>query len=242
MRRLRIKHQLNVAPIIATLTGKLTHLEVLAPWGEAGETSLFEIVLGTCGLLESFRVMGCSMQTHSVYFRQYPRSLPLLRDFAVCLPPDPLAAVDPDLFPAICDFLRDRPMLESLELISSDFEIDQPAFGFDTHVWEFLSSLQHLRILSTRTLDEIPHQRMVELLPRLLTTLTVSMCSWHLERMLQKVRLTHWLCVMLTTSNSRRMAGRMVCVSSVSTTNSIKVLFPLPRRLLLACPLFGLCE
>lgn len=189
LRRLRMAHRSNITPAIATLAGNLTHLELVTPWGAVDEISLFQVVLGNCEHLESLRLIGCPLQIHSVYFRQYPHSLPRLRDFGVCLAPGLLMVLDPDFFPAICDFLRDRPMLESLELNSCAAQNDQTAFGFDMRVWEFLSSLQHLRILCTRTVDTIPQKRMVELIPRSVKTLTLSMCDWHLEKMLQEVRI-----------------------------------------------------
>jgi hypothetical protein len=98
-------------------------------------------------------------------------------------------------------------MLESLELNSYAAHDDQAAFGFDIGVWEFLSSLQHLRILSTSIVDTVPHKRMVELIPRSLKTLTLSMCDWHLEKMLQEVRL-----IVLALSNADRrsiIVGRL---------------------------------
>jgi hypothetical protein len=113
--------------------------------------------------------------------------LPQLRDFGVRLAPGLSLVVDPDFFLAICDFLQDRPILESLELIPYAQEMDQVAFGFDERVWEFLSSLPRLRVLSTILLNTIPHQRMVELIPCSVKTLTVSVCDWYLEQLLQKV-------------------------------------------------------
>jgi len=186
LRRLRMANRSNVVPIIVPLARNLTHLELLAPWGRADETSLFQVILGNGECIESLRLVGCPLQPHSVYFRQYPRSLPRLRDFGVRLVQAGTALVDLDFFPAICDFLRERPLLESLELTPYPQENDQKVFGFDVKVWEFISSLQHLRVLSATMLDTIPHQKIVELIPRSVKTLTVSLCDWHLEQLLQK--------------------------------------------------------
>ena len=188
LRRLRMAHRSSPTRLIALLADNLTHLELISSWGGPSETSLFQVVLGSCARLESLRLIGCPLVTHSVYFRQYPRALPWLRDFGIRFAPAHSVAKDPDFFLAICDFLRDRPILESLELLPYSQEIGQTIFGFDVRVWEFLSSLQHLRILSTFMLNTIPHQRMVHLIPRSVTTLTVSMCDWHLELLLRKVR------------------------------------------------------
>jgi hypothetical protein len=182
----------SVVPIILPIARNLTHLELLSSWGGTDETSLFQVILGNGEHLESLRLVGYPLQTHSVYFRQYPRSLPRLRDFGVRLVQASTTLVDPDFFPAICDFLQQRPLLESLELIPYAQENDQAVFGFNECVWEFISSLQHLRILSATMLDTIPYQKMVELIPRSVKTLTVSLCDWHLEQLLQKVRISRW--------------------------------------------------
>jgi hypothetical protein len=114
-----------------------------------------------------------------------------------------MAVIDPDLFPAICDFLQDRPLLESLELIAYAREIDQTAFGFDVRVWDFISSLHHLRILSANLLHAIPRPKMVKLLPRSVKTLTVPPCGvWYLERLLQEVRPLLWRLATLTDIHS----------------------------------------
>jgi len=161
---------------------------LFSSWGGADETSLFQVILSSGEHLESLRLIGCPLQVHSVYFRQYPRSLPLLRDFGMHLQHGSRAVVDPDLFPAICDFLRNRPLLNLLELwIHNAREIDLTMFGFDVRVWEFLSSLGCLRTLSANLLLAIPYQTMVELIPRSVKTLTVPPCgTWHLDRLLQK--------------------------------------------------------
>jgi len=187
LKRLKMAHQSNPAPIITPLAGNLTHLELVAPWGGANETSLFHVILGSCERLESLRLVGYPLQAHSIHFRQYRRSLPLLRDFGLRLVHGRMATIDPDLFPAICDFLRDRPLLESLELVAYAREVDQMAFGFGVYVWEFVSSLPNLRILSANLLNAIPRQRMIALIPRSVKTLSVPPCGvWYLEQLLQE--------------------------------------------------------
>jgi hypothetical protein len=191
-------HQSNPAPIITPLAGNLTHLELVAPWGGANETSLFHVILGSCERLESLRLVGYPLQAHSIHFRQYRRSLPLLRDFGLRLVHGRMATIDPDLFPAICDFLRGRPLLESLELVAYAREVDQMAFGFGVYVWEFVSSLPNLRILSANLLNAIPRQRMIALIPRSVKTLSVPPCGvWYLEQLLQEVRFSLWRWAML---------------------------------------------
>jgi hypothetical protein len=188
LRRLKMAHRSNPAPIITPLAGNLTHLELVGSWG-AKETSLFHVILGSCGRLESLRLVGYPLQAHSIHFRQYRRSLPLLRDFGLRLVYGRMATIDPDLFPAICDFLRDRPLLESLELIAHVREVDEMAFGFGEYVWEFISSLPNLRILSAKLLNAIPRQRMIALIPRSVKTLSVPPCGvCYLEQLLQEVR------------------------------------------------------
>ena len=189
LRRLRIANRSNLVPIILPMIGNLTHLELFSSWGGADEPSLFKTVLGNGERIESLRLVGCPMQTHSTYFRKYPRSLPRLRDFGLHIRHGPRAVIDPDLFPSICDFLRDRPLLDLLELTAHAREIDQKMFGFDVRVWEFISSLENLHTLSANLLNAIPHQKMVELIPRSVKTLTLPPCGvWYLEQLLQKVR------------------------------------------------------
>lgn len=189
LRRLRMAYHSNPLSIIQPLAGHLTHLELLSPWGGSDETSLFQVILSNGERLESLRLVGYPMQAHSVHFRQYPRSLPLLRDFGLRVVYGYTAVIDPDLFPAICDFLRDRPRLEALELIGFAREIDQAAFGFDIRVWEFISSLQRLRVLSVNLLPSVPDEKMIQLIPRSVKALSVPPCgSWYLQQLLQKVR------------------------------------------------------
>jgi hypothetical protein len=190
LRRLKMAHHSNPVSIITPLVGNLTHLELVAPWGGANETSLFHVILGSGERLESLRLVGYPLHAHSIHFRQYRRSLPLLRDFGLRLAHGRMAMIDPDLFPAVCDFLRDRPLLESLELVAYTREVDQAAFGFGVCVWDFISSLPHLRILSANLLNTIPRQRMVGLIPRSVKTLSVPSCGvWLLEQLIQEVRL-----------------------------------------------------
>jgi len=187
LRRLKMAHHSSPVPIITPLAGNLTHLELVAPWGGASETSLFHVILGSGERLESLRLVGYPLQAHSIHFRQFRRSLPLLRDFGIRLVHGRMAMIDPDLFPAICDFLRDRPLLESLELVAYTREVDQAAFGFGTYVWEFVSSLPRLRILSANLLSAIPRKRMIGLIPRSIKTLSVPPCGvWYLEQLLQE--------------------------------------------------------
>ena len=187
IRRLRMTNRLTLVPIVWPLIGNLTHLELISSWGAAGETSLLEVILGNGACLEALRLVGCPEQTHSIFFRQFPRSLPQLRIFGLHISRGDRVVMDVDLFPAVCHFLRDRPLLETLELMAPAHAIGQ-AFGFGPSIWEFISTLDHLRILSARLLNVIPSQTMVGLIPRSVETLTVPYCGVHyLEQLLQKV-------------------------------------------------------
>jgi len=236
LRRLRMAHQSNPLPIVTPLIGNLTHLELLSSWGRPDETSLFQVVLNNGERLESLRLVGYPMQTHSFYFRQYPRSLPLLRDFGLRLVHGYATVIDPDLFPAICNFLRDRPRLEGLELIGYTREIDQAAFGFDERVWDFISSLQQLRVLSANLLHALPRQSITELIPRSLKTLSVPSCGiWNLEQLLQKDGWPSNLCFFgfdkQAHQNSISLAKRIAtCIPSVRVVRLAQDYFSVTGR------------
>lgn len=54
---------------------------------------------------------------------------------------------DPDMFPAIADFLRERKQLKTLHLSVPDEHV-QRAVGFDASIWGVLPSLVALKSLS----------------------------------------------------------------------------------------------
>ncbi|KAJ8516510.1 hypothetical protein ONZ45_g6185 [Pleurotus djamor] len=91
--------------------------------------------------------LGCYIDCNiSNQFRELPTALPFLRHFAFKVHRLNRRIQDPDLFPAIADFLRDRKPLRTLHLTVPD-EYIQRAVGFDASVWGVLPSLANLKNL-----------------------------------------------------------------------------------------------
>lgn len=180
LRRLRIANQSNLLPIIGSLTQNLTHLELASFWGVGSRESLLDAILSNGSSLESLRIGGVLfMHEQSVFFRKYPRSLPHLRDFSARFTLSQFSMNDPDLFPAICDFLRERPLLESLELVLGCGGVLQATLGFDERVWEGLTSMQHLHTLCLTVPTAKPPGNIVQWIPRSVKTLTLRIWRWH---------------------------------------------------------------
>jgi len=104
----------NIFVTVKSVLRNLTHLELSGAWDDYHqETPVFESILCHGIHLESLRVKGHVLRRHSVSFRNHPGVLPALRHFGVYFTQSYVRDNDP--FPAICDFLRNRSQLESLE-------------------------------------------------------------------------------------------------------------------------------
>ncbi|KAF9497075.1 hypothetical protein BDN71DRAFT_1545874 [Pleurotus eryngii] len=106
--------------------------------------------------LESLSI-GCYLECGlSSQFRELPTALPFLRYFAFAVNRMNRRFSDPDMFPAIADFLRERKQLKTLHLSVPDEHV-QRAVGFDASIWGVLPSLVTLKSLSiTYPLDLSP--------------------------------------------------------------------------------------
>jgi hypothetical protein len=180
LRKLRISevnylHYRRPIVVIAPILENLTHLELTSHWDGVNGDSVFQIILTGGHHLESLRIRnrGDVMQQHSSHFRHHAKSLPRIREFGVHLG-HLSSSVDPDFFTAICDFLKDRPLLQSLELVIQFTE--RSNFGYGQSTWNFISSLQGLRILSATVHGPLT-EPIPQLVPRSLETLMLSDCA-----------------------------------------------------------------
>jgi len=191
LKNLRIGSHREIIPFITPLImGNLTHLELnYSP--SPPSPFPFEAVLRDGAHLESLRIEEpSSFQTPSVHFRRYSHSLPQLKRFAISFSsPASAAEYDYDLFPTICDFLRNKPGLVTLELVAPNNSKSQKLLGFGRECWNFLTALDHLRCLSMTltNLDDSEHYS--QLIPRSVTSLTLLGLSLTLsdETRLEKV-------------------------------------------------------
>jgi hypothetical protein len=155
---------------------KLTHLELYrtTSYSTAGSFP-FELLLRDGAHLESLRVEGLqSSQTPSVLFRRYSHSLPHLKRFGISFS-SPVSATDYDcdLFPAICDFLRNKSGLVTLELIAPSDLTSQRSLGFGKGCWDLLPTLVNLRSLSMTLTKLGRSEHCTQFIPRLVTSLTL---------------------------------------------------------------------
>jgi hypothetical protein len=77
---------------------------------------------------------------------------------------------DEDLFPAVADFVRGHPMLDSL-CMSNVLRLQLPGFGFDAAIWGMLPSLSNLRTLSIDVPKDLHFALSAWLIPRGVTAL-----------------------------------------------------------------------
>jgi hypothetical protein len=173
---------------VMPLVGMLTHLELRCR-GISPSATLFELFLRDGVHLESLRIQEASLfQTPSVHFRRYSHSLPHLKQFAISLShPSSPSDYDPDIFPAICDFLRNKPGLVTLGLIAPRNPVVHRHLGFDRRCWDLLPALNHLRALSITLMDLGDSEHCAELIPRSVTSLAL-LGSAHGIKLMSMVR------------------------------------------------------
>lgn len=113
---------------------------------------------------------GCVLST---VFRAHagPHLLPSLRKLSFILIGAPSDFTDPDLFPAVAEFVRGFRMLEAL-CISNTHSIE--GFGYDAAVWGVLPSLLNLRTLSLDLPKDLPPALSAWLIPRSVTVLRLQ--------------------------------------------------------------------
>jgi len=176
LRDLRIGSRHYILPLITPLRmEKLTHLELyrITSYFTAGSFP-FELVLRDGAHLESLRAEGLqSSQTPSVLFRRYSHSLPHLKRFGISFSSPVSANYDCDLFPAICDFLRNKSGLVTLELIAPSDPTSQQSLGFGKGCWDLLPTLVNLRSLSMTLTKLGDSEHCTQFIPRSVTSLTL---------------------------------------------------------------------
>ncbi len=110
---------------------------------------------------------GCVLST---VFRSYakPNSFPTLRKLSFVLTSAAHNFTDPDLFPAIAEFVRGYGMLDAL-CISNTYDL--AGFGYDAAIWGVLPSLVNLRTLLIDVPKDMPPALSAWLIPRGVTVL-----------------------------------------------------------------------
>jgi hypothetical protein len=113
---------------------------------------------------------GCVLST---VFRSYakPNSFPTLRKLSFVLTSAAHNFTDPDLFPAIAEFVRGYGMLDAL-CISNTYDL--AGFGFDAAIWGVLPSLVNLRTLLIDVPKDMPPALSAWLIPRGVTVLDLQ--------------------------------------------------------------------
>jgi hypothetical protein len=109
----------------------------------------------------------------STVFRAYakPNSFPALRKLSFVLAGSAHNFVDPDLFPAIAEFVRGYSMLDAL-CISNTYDLT--GFGYDAAIWGVLPSLINLRTLLIDVPKDMPPALSAWLIPRSVTVLDLQ--------------------------------------------------------------------
>ncbi|KAH9993439.1 hypothetical protein BJV77DRAFT_367998 [Russula vinacea] len=113
---------------------------------------------------------GCVLST---VFRAYaaPNSFPTLRKLSFVLTGAAHNFTDPDLFPAVAEFVRGYRMLDGL-CISNTYDL--AGFGYDAAVWGVLPSLVNLRTLLLDVPKDLPPALSAWLIPRGVTVLDLQ--------------------------------------------------------------------
>ncbi|KAI0341137.1 hypothetical protein BDW22DRAFT_1359361 [Trametopsis cervina] len=155
---------------------KLTYLNFTGKL-DRGSTALSDILrLGV--KLESLRLHVNVLCRASEQLREHilpgVQALPSLRHFAFALLGQ--CEVDPDLFPALTDFLRGRTNLYSLQLTPQGLGAHE-RFGYDERVWSVLPGLTGLKALDVMLTGSIPLMIVMWLIPRGVTTLSLHLLA-----------------------------------------------------------------
>jgi hypothetical protein len=177
LRRLRLRTGSTMFETITPMLWDLTHLELSSSWQIPGYRSIFEVVLSNGIHLESLRLKGAICWPHSPHFRNHPDALPHLRDFGLHF--TAIDYRDPDLFPAISDFVRDRPHLVSLDLVAPSYcypmcSFDGERMGLSSRAWDFLPSLPGLTRLYMIVPRGLAIQQAATLIPRSVRSLKLT--------------------------------------------------------------------
>jgi hypothetical protein len=190
LKKLRIQatqHGINILSLITPLVGMLTHLELYRTPPQLSQP-LFEIVLRDGTQLESLQFEGLSIcEALSVPFRRYSHSLPCLKQFGISVSLPILTAIDRDLFPAICNFLSNKPDLIALKLDVPSNSTNHASLGFDRRCWDLLPALDGLRALSISLTRLDDSEYFAEFIPRSVTSLAL-LGDVHFQKAISMVR------------------------------------------------------
>lgn len=148
----------------------LTHLDFQGLFPP--ESRAFADILQNGHQLESLSlecVLNCPA---SAQFREHAQALPFLRHFAFAL--QGYSVSDHDLFPAISEFLRERPTLRTLKLSVPSANWAQRRLGYDATVWGVLPSLTNLRSLTATLPKDVAAALAMWLVPRGVHSLTLQ--------------------------------------------------------------------
>ncbi|KAI5830762.1 hypothetical protein K523DRAFT_362691 [Schizophyllum commune Tattone D] len=179
LRKVALETSLWPFPSEALAIRNLTHLSFSGLFAQ--NTSAFDDILTHGRQLESL-ALRCLLDacTPSHAFRAHAAALPFLRHFAFSV----RAAVhgnrasDPDLFPAIADFLRDRKDMRAVELLVPEDPVVQREVGFGAAVWGMLPTLVALKSLSITYPADLASGLAPWLVPRSVEALELEGVAW----------------------------------------------------------------
>ncbi|KAI0309640.1 hypothetical protein OF83DRAFT_1157917 [Amylostereum chailletii] len=110
----------------------------------------------------------------STAFRSHVDAVPSLRRFHFHMGAAQHHVNDPDLFPAVTEFVRQHPHLRSLRL---QRKLDLKTVGYNADVWSVLPALLHLEDLALDIPRNLPPTLSSWLIPRTVTKLLLSFQS-----------------------------------------------------------------
>src|SRR6266550_6720541 len=173
LRTISVRNQSWTFPSTVLSIRNLTHIDFLGhlpPNSQAIEDILthgrqLESLLLSCGI-------DCTSTSH--IFRRMPKALPFLRHFSFTVHTVSRRARDPDLFPAISEFLRGRQQLKTLSLVVQNGPM-QSSVGFDAAVWGVLPSLVNLKTLKISYPSDLAPGLASWLIPRCVRALALTL-------------------------------------------------------------------
>ncbi|KDQ56125.1 hypothetical protein JAAARDRAFT_133166 [Jaapia argillacea MUCL 33604] len=157
--------------ILSTDSLAIRHLTQLDFAGHfPADRQVFAEILANGHQLESLR-LSCSLNcSPSSQFRSQRTSVPYLKRFALHITSVGRLATDPDLFPAVSEFLRDRKHLVTLHL-TVPVVASRQRLGYDAAVWGVLPSLINLKSIHITLPKDVAPGLATWLIPRGVTSL-----------------------------------------------------------------------
>ncbi|TFK48125.1 hypothetical protein OE88DRAFT_545076 [Heliocybe sulcata] len=137
------------------------------------DRQVFAEILANGRQLETLRISCILNCGPSAQFRAHRTALPYLKHFAFTIMNISASVADADLFPAISEFLRHRPHLQTLHL-KAPFKSMQNRLGYDAAVWGVLPSLAALRNLHITIPGDVAPGLATWLVPRTVRALSLD--------------------------------------------------------------------